>query len=178
MNITLDGFCDHTAMDVDDEIHEHYNELLRTGDMLIYGRTTYQLMESYWPTVVETPTGNKSMDGFAVLIDDLTKIVYSRTLQEVHWKNSILKKEINKEEILVLKQEAGKDMLVGSPGLIIAFLNLHLIDELQINANPVIVGKGLPLFKNIDERIRLNLIKTKTFACGAVLIYYKPEYDQ
>src|SRR5664279_4659689 len=91
INMTLDGFCDHTAMIADEENHQHYNELLSNADTLIYGRITYQLMESYWPTVVNKPTGNKSMDEFAVLIDNISKIVYSRTLKNVSWKNTILK---------------------------------------------------------------------------------------
>ena len=110
MNMTLDGFCDHTAMTADDEIHEHYNELLSNAGTLLYGRITYQLMESYWPTVVKNPTGNKPMDEFAVLIDNISKIVFSRTLKSVHWKNTELKKEIIKEEVLKLKQQAGKNI--------------------------------------------------------------------
>src|SRR5579862_2698404 len=97
MNMTLDGFCNHTAMIADDEIHQHYNELLRSADTLIYGRTTYQLMESYWPSVAKNPTGNKPADDFAVLIDNIPKIVYSRSLTTVPWKNSTLKNEIIKE---------------------------------------------------------------------------------
>ena len=173
--MTLDGFCDHTAMIADDEIHEHYNELLRNGDMLIYGRKTYQLMEGYWPSVVKTPIGNKPVDDFAVLIDNIQKIVYSGTLENVTWKNSTLKKEIIKEEILELKQQAGKDILVGSPSLIVAFANLGLVDEFQFGVQPTILGSGLPLFKNIDNRINLKLLKTKTFACGAVMLYYEPK---
>src|SRR5688572_29020307 len=74
MNMTLDGFCDHTAMIADDEIHAHYNALLRDAGLLLYGRITYQLMESYWPSVVKNPTGNKPMDDFAVLIDNVSKL--------------------------------------------------------------------------------------------------------
>src|SRR5690349_6031847 len=90
MNMTLDGYCDHTAMTVDDEFHQHYNDLLASADTLIYGRTTYQLMENYWPTVVEHPTGNKPTDDFAVLIDSLTKVVFSHTLKSVGWRNARL----------------------------------------------------------------------------------------
>src|SRR6476619_7016731 len=129
INMTLDGFCDHTAMIADEEIHQHYNELLSNADTLIYGRITYQLMESYWPTVVKNPTGNKPMDEFAVLIDNISKIVYSHTLKNVVWKNSKLKKEVIKEEILELRQQAGKNILVGSPSLIVALTQLKLIDE-------------------------------------------------
>src|SRR5678809_1083763 len=99
INMTLDGFCDHTAMIADEEIHEHYTELLTNADAVIYGRITYQLME-YWRSVVENPTGDKSMDDFAEAIDNISKIVYSRTLENVDWKNTELKREIIKDEIL------------------------------------------------------------------------------
>ena len=177
MNMTLDGFCDHTAMIADDEIHQHYNELLSNADTLIYGRITYQLMESYWPSVVKNPTGNKPTDEFAVLIDNISKIVYSRTLKNVEWKNTTLKKEIIKEEILELKQSrngVSKNILVGSPSLIVAFSQLDLIDEYQLGVQPTVLGSGLPLFKNIKDKIDLKLLKTKTFDGGAIMLYYEP----
>ena len=173
INMTLDGFCDHTAMIADEEIHQHYNELLSDADTLIYGRITYQLMESYWPTVVKNPTGNKPMDEFAVLIDNISKIVFSRTLKNVDWKNTKLKKEVIKEEILELKQQAGKNILVGSPSLIVALTHLDLIDEYQLGVQPIVLGSGLPLFKNVKGRINLKLLKTKTFACGAITLCYE-----
>jgi dihydrofolate reductase len=156
MNMTLDGFCDHTAMIADEEIHQHYNELLSNANTLIYGRITYQLMEGYWPTVVKNPTGNKPMDEFAVLIDNISKIVFSRTLQHVDWKNTELKKEIIKEEILELKEQTGKNIVVGSPGLIVAFTQLDLIDEYQLGLQPTVIGSGLSLFKNIGRELILN----------------------
>jgi len=174
MNMTLDGYCDHTAMIADDEIHEHYNELLRNADTLIYGRITYQLMESYWPSIVQHPTGNKPTDEFGVLIDNISKIVYSHTLQKVDWKNSTLKREIKKDEILALKEQPGALIFVGSPSLIVAFTQLGVIDEYQLGVQPTILGSGLTLFKNIRERVNLKLLKTKTFGCGAVMLYYEP----
>lgn len=174
MNMTLDGFCDHTAGIADEELHEHYNEVLLNADLLLYGRTTYQLMESYWPDIAQNPTGEKSMDDFAVIIDDIQKMVFSRTLEKVEWKNSILKKEILKEEILELKQQSGKNILAGSPSLIVALSNLDLIDEYQICIHPVVLGTGLPLFKSITEKIDLKLLKTKVFGSGAIVLYYEP----
>lgn len=172
--MTLDGFCDHTAMTPDDEIMQHYNDLLRSADTILYGRTTYQLMESYWPAIVKDPTGNKPMDEFAILIDDISKILFSRTLQRIEWKNSILKNEINKEEILELKQQTGKNILAGSPSLIVSLTQMNLIDEYQLVIHPVILGGGLPLFKNMKDRVSLKLLKTKTFGSGAVALYYEP----
>src|SRR5260370_19330997 len=119
INMTLDGFCDHTAMIADEEIHQHYNELLSNAGTLLYGSITYQLMESYWPTVVKNPTGNKPTDEFAVTIDNIPKIVFSNTLRNVEWKTAKLAKRDIKEEVLELKQQAGKDILVGSPSLIV-----------------------------------------------------------
>jgi dihydrofolate reductase len=174
INMTLDGFCDHTAMIADEEVHQHYNELLGNADTLIYGRITYQLMESYWPSVVKNPTGNKPMDEFAVLINNISKIVYSRTLKSVEWKNTELKKEVIKEEILELKQQAGKNILVGSPSLIVALMQLDLIDEYQLSVQPIVLGGGLSLFKNVKDRVNLKLLKTKSFGCGAVTLYYEP----
>ncbi|MDB5259053.1 MAG: dihydrofolate reductase [Candidatus Taylorbacteria bacterium] len=174
INMTLDGFCDHTAMTADDEMHQHYNELLKSADIMIWGRITYQLMERYWPSLVKEPSGNKPEDEFAVLADNIQKIVYSRTLTNVDWKNTTLKHEIIEDEILELKQQTGKDILVGSPSMIVAFTQLGLIDEYQINVNPVILGSGLPLFKNIRDRVDLRLLKTKTFNCGAEVLYYEP----
>ena len=173
INMTIDGYCNHTAMTPDDEIHQHYNDLLRDAGGLLYGRTTYQLMESYWPAIVKAPTGNGPEDEFAVLIDDIPKIVYSRTLKSVDWKNSTLKNEISKEEILEMKHQSGKDLFAGSPGLIAALTEMNLVDEYQINFIPVILGSGLILFHNISHKVDLKLFKTKTFSNGAVIHYYE-----
>jgi len=173
MNMTLDGFCDHTAMIADDDLHRHYDEILSNADTLLYGRITYQLMESYWPAVVKNPTGNKPIDEFAVLIDNISKIVFSRTLKNVAWKNVKLAKGGIKEEVLELKQQAGKNILAGSPGLIATLTQLGLIDEYQLCVQPTILGNGLPLFKNINDRINLKLIKTKSFGSGSITLYYE-----
>jgi dihydrofolate reductase len=174
INMTLDGYCDHTAMIPDEELHQHYSDLLRSAGALIYGRITYQLMESHWPSVVKKPTGIRSMDEFALAIDDIQKIVFSRTLKEVGWKNVSLKKEVTKDGILDLKRQPGKDMLVGSPGLIVALAQLGLVDEFQLGLQPTVVGSGLPLFKGIKERMDLKLLWTKAFGCGAVIHCYEP----
>jgi len=177
INLTLDGFCDHTAMIADGELHQHYSDLLKSAGTLLYGRITYQLMESYWPLVVKSPTGEKATDEFALAIQDISKIVFSRTLKNVGWENAKLARKDLKEEVLELKQShlgGSKDILVGSPSLIAGLTNLHLIDEYQLTVHPVIAGNGLPLFKNINERIVLKLVKTKTFSSGSVTLYYEP----
>jgi dihydrofolate reductase len=175
INMTLDGFCDHTGVIPDDEILQHYNELLRNAETILFGRITYQLMESYWPAVVKNPTGNKPTDEFSVLIDNISKIVFSQTLNNVEWKNVKLAKDSIKEVVSELKKQKGKNILAGSRSLIITLMNLNLIDEFQLCVHPIILGNGLtPLLKNINDKINLKLLKTKNFSCGAVTLYYEP----
>jgi len=174
INMTLDGYCDHTSGIADDELHRHYSDLLTHAGVMIYGRTTYQLMESYWPEVVKKPTGNKPTDDFAVNLENLPKIVFSRTLSHVGWKNVRLATRGVKEEITALRQEPGADIFIGSPSLILAAMKLGLIDEFQLCVHPVVGGSHLPLFKDIHDRTVLKLIKTKTFGSGAIVLYYEP----
>ncbi|MEQ1761922.1 MAG: dihydrofolate reductase family protein [Pyrinomonadaceae bacterium] len=173
MNMTLDGYCDHTAMSADDQIHQHYDELLKSSGIALYGRKTFELME-YWKSVVENPTGIQAMDDFAVTMDNIPKIVFSRTLKDVEWKSARLATKDLEDEVLDLKQQAGKDVLVGSPSLIVALTQLGLIDEYQLSVQPTVVGSGLQLFKDITDRVDLKLINTKTFDCGAIALYYEP----
>ncbi|ESU19813.1 bifunctional deaminase-reductase domain-containing protein [Flavobacterium enshiense DK69] len=173
INMTLDGFCDHTAIIPDEELHQHYADLLSNGDTILYGRITYQLME-YWKAVVENPTGNKAMDEFAAIMDKIPKIVFSHTLKNIEWKSAMLANRDLEEKVLELKQQSGKDILVGSRSLIIQLLKLNLIDEFQLCVHPVVAGNGLPLFENINDRIIFKLLKTKTLGSGAIVLYYEP----
>ena len=177
INMTLDGFCDHTAGIPDDEIHQHYADLLSNADTILYGRITYQLME-YWRTLLENPSDEKSMNDFAIAIDKIPKIVFSHTLKNVEWESAKLANQDIEEEVLELKQQSGKDILVGSRSLIIQLMKLNLIDEYQLCIHPVIAGTGLPLFENIKDRTVLKLIKTKTFSGGAVTLYYEPTNEK
>ena len=172
--MTLDGICDHTAGIPDEEIHQHYTELLGQGDAILYGRTTYQLME-FWRTLLENPSDEKSMNDFAMAINKIPKIVFSRTLKNVEWKSATVAKRDLKEEALELKQQSGKDIFVGSRSLIIQLMKLNLIDEYQLCIHPVVAGSGLPLFENMNDRTILKLIRTKTFSGGAVTLYYEPK---
>jgi dihydrofolate reductase len=173
INMTLDGYCDHTAVIPDEEIHYHYAELLDTAGVILYGRKTYELMQ-YWQALVKEPSGNKSMDDFAVVMDRTPKLVFSQTLKDTGWESAKLAEKPIKEEVLALKQQEGKPILVGSPSLIVSLTNLDLIDEYQLCIHPVVAAGGLPLFKNVNNRLDLKLLKTKTFGGGAELLYYEP----
>jgi len=174
INMTLDGYCDHTAVNPDDEIHYYYADLLNNAGVVLYGRVTYHLME-YWRDIVKNPTGDRSMDDFAVIMDKTPKIVFSHTLKNLDWESARLANQSIEEEVATLKQQPGKDIYVGSPGLIVTLTKLNLIDEYQLCVHPVIAGKGLPLFKDINDSRMLKLLKTKTFNSGAVVLYYEPE---
>lgn len=173
--MTLDGFCDHTAPNPDEKIHAHYTELLKSADTIVHGRITYQLME-YWIPLVKNPTGDKAMDDFAKAIDSISKVVFSRTLTpaDIGWESARLAAKDLKDEILELREQPGKDILIGSRSLIVSLLNLNLIDEFQIIVYPIILGSGLPLLEQIRDRIDFELLETKTFSSGAILLYYKP----
>ncbi len=173
INMTLDGYCDHTAILPDEEIHDHYTNLINSGDTILYGRITYQLME-YWKPFVTNPTGEKAMDDFALAIDKIHKIVFSHTLKNTEWESAKLATQAIEDEVLELKHQSGKDIFVGSRSLIIQLMKLNLIDELQVCVHPVVAGGGLPLFENMNDRTVFNLIKTKTFGSGAVILYYEP----
>jgi dihydrofolate reductase len=183
INMTLDGFCDHTGMLPDEEIHNHYTALLGEAHAILYGRITYQLMQ-YWQPLLQHPSGEKSMDDFARAIDQVPKIVFSRTLQSAApnsildgWDSARLATQALEKEVLALKQAhhgGYKPIFVGSRSLILQLMQLHLIDEYQLCVHPVLAGSGLPLFENIKDRTLLRLIKTKTFRGGAILLYYEP----
>ena len=174
LNMTLDGFCDHTAGIPDEEIHQHYADLLDNAGVVLYGRITYQLMQ-YWQTLVKNPSGEKSMDDFAIAMDKIPKIVFSHKLKNTEWESARIAKRDLKDEVLELKQQSGKDILVGSRSLIIQLLKLDLIDEFQLCIYPVVVGSGLPLFDKINARTFFKLLKTKIFGSGSTVLYYEPK---
>jgi len=172
--MTLDGFCDHTIIVPDDELLKHYDDLITKAGCILYGRITYQLMKDYWPAMVTNPTGNKQDDEFAVAIDNIPKIVFSRTLTDAGWKNARLAKGSLEEEVSELRKQPGRYILAGSRSMIITLMKLKLIDEYQFCVHPVVNGSGLALFEKINNRITLKLFKTKKFGSGAVILYYKP----
>ena len=176
INMTLDGFCDHTVIPADEEIHLHYADLINKADIILYGRITYQLME-FWRDIVENPSGEKTMDYFAIAMDNIPKIVFSHTLKNVDWHSAKLSNAPIEEVVSVLRQtlnHGSKDIMVGSRSVIIQLMKLNLIDEYQLCIHPVIAGSGLPLFENIHDRTVLKLTKTKIFSRGAVILYYEP----
>jgi dihydrofolate reductase len=174
--VTLDGYFagqdgDISWHNVDDEFQELANEASNSGNTLLFGRVTYELMASYWPT----PEAIKNDPIVARGMNSATKIVFSRTLNKVDWNNTRLVKNDMLSEIRKLKQESGKDLTVlGSGSIVSQLAQEHLIDEYQILLNPVVIGKGKTMFEGVKDRFSLKLTKTRVFGNGNVLLYYEP----
>lgn len=169
--MTLDGVCDHTAVAADDDIHEHYGNLIQNADTILYGRITFELMV-FWKDLMEKPSGEKSMNEFAAAMDGIHKIVFSRTLKSTDWKSAKLAERSLEDEVLALKQQKGRDILVGSRSLIVQLMNLGLLDELQLTIHPIVAGHGSLLFNQTLNRKDLKLTDTKIFGSGAITLYY------
>lgn len=171
--VSLDGFFEGINRDihwhiVDDEFNEFAIEQINTVDTLIFGRVTYELMASYWPT----SEAIESEPLVADKMNSLPKIVFSTTLSSVGWNNTRLVTENAVEEISRLKQQPGKDLILfGSADLAASFIQKGLIDEFRVMVNPVVLVKGQPLFK---DKLNLKLLGTRTFASGNVLLFYAP----
>jgi dihydrofolate reductase len=177
INVTLDGFADHTAMIAENELHDFFTNLLGTVDVILFGRKTYQLMEGFWPVADKDPGSTKSMLRFADRINAMPKIVFSRTLNEVRWSNSRLIKENMVEEVLKLKQQPGGNISIGSISLANSFMKLGLIDEYWLLVHPIILGKGKRLFESLNDRIDLKLADTRKFDSGVVVLHYQPGHN-
>jgi dihydrofolate reductase len=181
LHASLDGFVEgpNGEMDIgwvsyDTDLEIHAKEILRTADTVIWGRGTYQMMHSYWPSVLSNPSATEHERNHAEWIEKTAKIVFSTTLEKVEWNNSRLVKEDVEEEIMNLKQQQGKDMVIlGSPRFAHHLMQLNLIDEYKITVSPVLIGSGLPLFQGLKDKINLKLIENKTFDSGAIGLVYQ-----
>jgi len=182
MIVTLDGFIggpngELDWMVKDDEMDKVLiTDLLSTVDTILVGRATYQVFENYWPVVATNPSSSKDMIDLAHWIENTPKIVFSKTLEKVEWKNSRLIKENIADEIAKLKQQPGKDMVIfGGVGIVSTFIKLGLVDEYRLRVHPVALGSGKPLFKDIKDRMKLKLLKCEKFNSGVVALHYQPE---
>jgi len=175
--VTLNGFFKGANEDISwakkgsSEESEFAADNLKSGNILLFGRVTYEMMEKYWPT----PEAHKNDPIVAEGMNEAEKIVFSNTLEKANWKNTRIIKNDIVEEIKKLKKQNGKDMVVlGSGSIVNRFAEEGLIDEYQIMVHPVVIGEGTPLLKNIDHMMDLKLTVTKTFKSGVVLHCYKP----
>jgi dihydrofolate reductase len=174
INITLDGCCDHTKFNPDDDLLEHYMHLLREVDLLVYGRKTYQLMVPYWPDVAKDPSSTKADKEFAQAFDSKKTVVFSRSLDSVEGTNTRIVRTNLHDEILKLKQEPGKDILVGGVDIPSQLIELGLIDEYRFVIAPIFAGEGRRLLEGVSlrEKLRLKLLESKIFESGSVALRY------
>ncbi len=179
MHISLDGFAAGPNGElewaiVDEEIHTDVAVMLETVDTALYGRITYQMMESFWPTVPADPDATAFEREHARWIEGVQKVVFSRTLDGVTWNNTRLITEQIAEEAARLKQQPGKDMMIfGSPSIVRELTRSGVIDEYRIMLNPIVLGGGVPLFPKSAEPINLELLDAKTFRAGVVGLHYR-----
>jgi dihydrofolate reductase len=175
--ITLDGFIEGPNRELDwviadDELHEFYSQLLQHADTLLYGRVTYELMASYWPTATDDKTIPMGMVHFANTLNPMPKIVFSKTLTKVGWNTQIINSVIP-EEIMKMKAGPGRNILLGGgASLVQTFMEIGLVDELQLLIQPVAIGAGKPLFGGINRQVRLDFKWSQPFHSGAVLLCY------
>ena len=176
INLTLDGCCDHTKFGGGDEIHEYFARLLRDADLLVYGRKTYQLMVPFWPDVAKNHSGpTKAMNEFAEAFASINNIiVFSRSLDTPEGKNTRIVRANLQDEILRLKQEAGKNILIGGVSIPSQLIELDLVDEFHFVVHPIVVGEGRRLLDDISlpEKLQLKLVESKIFESGCVALRY------
>jgi dihydrofolate reductase len=174
INITLDGCCDHTKFNPDDETLEYFTHLTREADLQVFGRKTYQLMVPYWPDVLKDRSATKADTEFARAFVAINKVVFSRSLESAEDKNTRIVRTGLRDEILKLKQEQGKNILVGGVDLPSQLIELGLVDEYLFVVGPIIAGEGRRLLEgsSLPERLQLKLVESKIFRSGCVALRY------
>jgi dihydrofolate reductase len=174
INVSLDGCCDHTVTIADEELLEHYADLLRDVDVQVFGRKTYELMVPYWPDAAKDPSETKASREFAKAFVSTKKIVFSRSLASAESENTRIVRTGLRDEMLRLKQEHGKNILVGGVDIPSQLIELGLVDEIHFVVQPIIAGAGRRLLEGVSlqEKLRLKLVESKILKSGCVALHY------
>lgn len=178
MHTSLDGFVaglkgEMDWIRVDEEMFDFVATMTDKADTALYGRVTYEMMQSYWPTAGEQPNASKHDKEHSAWYAKVSKVVLSKTMSEKGLVNTTVISDHLADNILKIKQQEGKNILIfGSPSASHSLLNLGLIDEFWLFVNPVLIGQGMPLFKDVPEMTQLKLIESKTFSCGVIALHY------
>jgi len=179
MHTSLDGFVaglngEMGWIKVDDAIFDFVGTMTDQADTALYGRVTYQMMQSYWPTAGEQPNASKHDKEHSAWYNTVSKIVLSKTISEKGLDNTIVISDQLADKIYKIKKQDGKNILIfGSPAASHSLMSHGLIDEFWLFVNPVLLGQGIPLFKNVTETTKLELKETKTFSCGVIALHYE-----
>ncbi len=183
MHVSLDGFVAglNGEMDwitVDDEIFDYAGERTNEATTALYGRVTYQMMENYWPTAGDNPNASKHDIEHSTWYNKVHKVVLSKTMEGANLHNTKIISDNVANEIMKLKQHEGKDIIIfGSPSASHSLMHENLIDDYWLFVNPVLLGEGMPLFKNIEHRTKLKLVKSNQFTSGVVCLHYEKASD-
>jgi dihydrofolate reductase len=182
MSVSLDGYIEAPNGDLswsnpDEELHQHFNDLERSIDTILYGRGLYETMAAYWPTADEDPSASQVEIEYAQIWKSKPKVVFSKTLEQVAWNSRLVRENII-EEVNRLKAQPGGFLSVGGAGLAASFMQLGLIDEYWLYIHPVILGSGKPMFGELRDRINLQMVETHTFGSGVVLLRYRLLQDE
>lgn len=187
MHVSLDSFVASTDegmaslgwISLSDDLFAYVDQRIQQTDTALYGRVTYQMMESYWPTATEQPNASTHDQAHSRWYKTARKIVLSKTLLEKNNPDTKIISSHLSDEISKLKHSAGSDILVfGSPGATHALMAENLIDEYWLFINPILLGQGIPLFKNIKGRTALTLVKSKLFDSGVLFLHYEVKQNQ
>lgn len=178
MHISLDGFVagpkgEMDWIKVDQEIFDHVGKRISEGDTSLYGRVTYQMMENYWPTAGKKPDATKHEVEHSKWYDKVHKVVLSKTMKDAEITNTTIISDNLPDRINEIKQQGDKEILLfGSPTATHSLIQLNLIDGYWLFVNPIILGRGIPLFVDIKDKIKLNLLTTRPFSCGVTELNY------
>jgi Dihydrofolate reductase len=181
MHVSLDGYASDSNggldwIPYDEELEKYAEEVVAEVGSPVYGRTTYRMMESYWPTMLEDPNASKHELEHAQWLQDVKKIVISGTMDKAEWNHTMLIKDNIAEEIKALKEQPGQNLVIfGSPGAAKTLLELGLIDEFLLTICPVVLGGGKSVFDGGVEKTRLKLLSSRTFESGIIATRYELE---
>ena len=179
MHTSLDGFVaglngELDWVNLDDAMFDFVATMTDQADTALYGRVTYEMMQGYWPKAGEQPNASKHDKVHSNWYNNVSKVVLSKTIHETGLHNTKVIGDRLSDNINKLKQQNGKNILIfGSPGASQSLLNEGLIDEFWLFVNPIILGEGIPLFKDLTGTTKLNLVESKTFACGVIALHYR-----
>lgn len=173
INVTLDGCVDHREAVADAELHEHFTRLMERAEAMLFGRVTYEMMESYWPAVARDEKAPADERDWAQKLEKKRKYVVSRSRHDFPWENTVHLLGDLCEAIVALKARTAGEVLLGSPALANQLEQLSLIDEYQLVVHPVVAGHGPRLLAGSQGSHQLELLATQRFAAGQMAMHYR-----
>ncbi len=173
INLTLDGCCDHTVGIADEALHDYFTGLMDGAGAMLWGRTTYEMMESYWPAVARDPEAPRALRDWAIKLDAKPKYVASTTRREFPWQNTVHLEGDLRAAVQRIKDQTPAGVLLGSLQLGAELERLELIDEYRLVVHPVLAGRGPRLFEGLKAPRQLELLSSRTFKAGQTALHLR-----